>query len=420
MKKNSLLPLFLSISLFADAQLDILKEQLAQQQKIIKLLQDKVAQIEKKNSMKEQAQLDVKIAQTRNDFSSSFSQTNYLPDIAMILNMSALSRDIKNTEYENYAIPGFIDAGQAEILFNPSAGFNFNYAEIAMSSTVDPYFDVFTIFHLQANEFEVEEAYITTRALAPGLKIKAGKFRSAFGRINEKHQHSWDFSYQPIIYKSLFGPEGINDAGIQFQWIFPTDTYIMLGIDAMQGTNDRSFGDMDKNNLYVGYLKSSIEFGENLSILGGLSLAHGKTVDKKNSNIYGIDLTLREQLGSYKSLIWQSEYLYRDKKNIDLSSDKQAGLYSELIYHHNRNFSAGIMYDKITKNDTDLSRYNNIDTDNLDRYMGMIEYKPFPFSRLRLQYTYDRTKVIAGKRNNVNEIMLELNIAAGAHGAHSY
>jgi len=50
----------------------------------------------------------------------------------------------------------------------------------------------------------------------------------------------------------------------------------------------------------------------------------------------------------------------------------------------------------------------------------MLEYKPFPMSRLRLSYTYDRTKIIAGERKNINEVMMSLNIAAGAHGAHNY
>jgi hypothetical protein len=49
-----------------------------------------------------------------------------------------------------------------------------------------------------------------------------------------------------------------------------------------------------------------------------------------------------------------------------------------------------------------------------------MDYKPFPMSRLRLSYTYDRSKVISGERKDVNEVMLSLNIAAGAHGAHDY
>ncbi len=420
MKKITLFVLFASLTLSADAELDMLKEQLAQQQKIIQALQKQVAQIEKRNTLKEQTELDAKMAQSTNDFSSSFSQQDYLPDISLILNTSVVSRDVKNTEYENYAIPGFIDAGNAEMPFNKDRGFNLNYAELALYSTVDPYFDAYAIFHLSSDEFEIEEAYVTTRALPAGLKVKAGKFRSAFGRINEKHQHSWNFSSQPIIYKSLFGPEGINDAGVQLQWLAPTDTYFMAGIDAMQGSQDRSFGDLDQNNLYVGYLKSSVDVGNTLSILGGVSLAHGTNVDKKDTDVYGLDLTLRQQLDSYSSIVWQSEYLQRDKTLSDSSTDKQAGFYSELVYNYDRNFAGGIMYDKITKNDTDLSFYNGVDTDNLDRYTTMIEYKPFPFSRLRLQYTHDRTKVINNERKDVNEIILELNIAAGAHGAHSY
>jgi hypothetical protein len=237
-----------------------------------------------------------------------------------------------------------------------------------------------------------------------------------------KHQHAWHFDEQPIIYKALFGPDGISDPGVQVQWVAPTDTYIMAGLEAMQGTNDRSFGYPESNNLYVGYVKSSIDVGDDLSILGGVSLAHGRNYDNNASNptnVFGIDLTMREQLGSYSSLIWQSEFLQRNK-DLGTKTDKQAGLYSELIYQYNNNYSGGFRYDAITKNDTDLSTYAGVDTSNLDKYTAMLEYKPFPMSRLRLSYSYDRTKVIAGERKDINEVMLTLNIAAGAHGAHDY
>jgi len=185
----------------------------------------------------------------------------------------------------------------------------------------------------------------------------------------------------------------------------------------MQGANYRTFGGTangpEKNNLYVGYVKSSVDVGEDLSILGGVSLAHGKHLGN-TSNVYGADLTMRDQLGGYSALIWQSEYLERD-----MGTDKQAGLYSELIYQYNNNYSGGFRYDAITKNDTDLSAYT-VDTNNLDKYTAMLEYHPFPMSRLRLSYSYDRTKVIAGERKNLNEVMMTLNIAAGAHGAHNY
>ena len=406
MKKTVCLSLFAFSSLFAQTDIDAIKAELQTQKAATEELQ---AQMQ---TLSQERQKSV-------NTSASFSQNAYLPDIALILNMAAVARDVNNTAYENLAIPGFIDAGDAELPFNKNRGFNLNYAEVAMHSSVDPYFDAFAIFHLHPDAFEIGEAYVQTTSLPYALRIKAGKFKSDFGRINAKHQHSWYFDEQPIIYKALFGPDAISDPGIQLQWVAPTDTYIMAGIEAMQGTNDRSFGDTEGNNLYIGYLKSSLDFTETLSVLGGVSIAHGKNDTANPTDVYGVDLTVRDQLGSYSALIWQSEFLQRNM-NIGTRTDVQAGFYSELVYQYNNNYTGGVRYDAITKNDTDLSDYNGIDTDRLDKYSAMIEYKPFPMSRLRLSYSYDRTKIIAGERKDINEVMLSLNIAAGAHGAHNY
>jgi len=391
--------IFLSLlasSLMADATTDTLQERL------------------------DQVELKLNSLQTKNtNKTASFSQNAYLPDIALVLNMSALTRNVSNSEYENYAIPGFIKAGDAELPFNKNRGFNLNYAEVAMHSVVDPYFEAFAIFHLSPNEFEIEEAYVQTTSLPYFLKLKAGKFRSDFGRINAKHHHTWNFDSQPIIYEALFGVENLSDAGLQLQWIVPSDTYIMIGLEAMQGTNEQSFGYAESNNLYNGYIKSSLDIGDDLSILAGISIAHGKNTTLNSTDIYGTDLTFRQQLGSYSAIIWQSEYLQRAKK-LTSQTDHQAGLYSELIYQQNNNYSYAIRYDLITKNETDLSTYIGLDTNNLQRYSAKIDYHPFPMSRLRLCYTYDSSKIIDSKRKNINEVMLSLNIAAGAHAAHNY
>ncbi len=406
MKKNLFFCLFATLPLLAGSEADVYRQQIQMQQQQIEALQKRVDT------------LAMQSAETPNK-SASFSQTAYLPDIALILNMSALSRDIDNSTYKGFAVPGFIDAGEAKLPFNKNRGFNLNYAEVAMHSSVDPYFDAFAIFHLHPDEFEIGEAYVQTTSLPYAFRIKAGKFRSAFGRINEKHQHAWHFDNQPLVYKAMFGPDGIGDPGIQLQWVAPTDTYLMIGAEAMQGTNARSFGDAEANNLYIGYLKSSVDLTDALSVLGGVSLAHGKNDTTHGTDLYGLDLTLRQQLGSYSALIWQSEYLHR-KKDLGTRTDTQAGYYSELVYQYNNNYSAGIRYDAIAKNDTDLSAYAGVDTGDLHSITTMVEYKPFPMSRLRLSWIHDRSKVIDGRRRGDDTVMLTLNIAAGAHGAHNY
>ncbi len=403
MKKRILLSALLSSALFGDAELDAIKKELAQQKAVTQQLQTKVEALE----------------QTSTNNSASFSQNAYLPDIAFILNMSALARNVNNDEYVAASMPGFIGTGGMLLPFNKNRGFNMNYAELALHSVVDPYFEAFVNLHIQVDDVHIGEGYIQTTSLPYSLRVKAGKFKSSFGRLNKKHQHNWYFDAQPLIYKGLFGPAGIADIGVQMQWVAPTDTYLMFGVEAMQGTNKRSFGDSSKNNLYIGYIKSSIDIGSETSVLGGVSIAHGKNITENMTDVYGVDFTLRRELGSYSAFIWQSEYLERHKKLSD-TTDKQAGFYSELVYQYNNNYSFGARYELITKNETDLSLYNGIDTNNLDRYTVKLDYKPFPMSRLRFSYTYDKSKVVAGERKNYNEVMLSLNIAAGAHGAHEY
>jgi len=404
MKKRILLSLCLASSLFADAELDAMKEQIKKQEL-------KTAQLEEKLTVLEQQSTNT---------SASFSQNAYLPEIALILNMSALARDVSNSEYEGFKVPGFGEHAPSEIPYNKNRGFNLNYAEVAMGATVDPYFDAYSIFHISPEGLEIEEAYARTRALPYDLRVKAGKFKSAFGRRNQMHQHTWCFDSQAVIYEIFFGAEGLSDPGIQTQWIAPLDTYVMVGVDLFQGTNDVSFG--AGKGLYVPYIKSSVDLGENTSVLGGLSLASGKNGDGYNTSIYGVDMDVRYQVDSYSSVSWLTEYLYRVREHDTTHSDRQAGLYTQVVYKYNQNYAMGVRYDLITKNDADLDEYmlEGVNTDNLDKVTMMFEYTPFEMSRLRLQYSYDRTKIIDAKRRDINELMLSLNISTGAHSAHNY
>lgn len=430
-----------SATLFAQSELEELKVLLAQQAKTMQALQQRVAQLEKKQqvptpqktSHKKASHKTVKakpiiVANTEtNSYENSpivsqqstetFDQKSFLPDIALILDGSAAGRNINNSTYKTQYIPGFssYDSNEeVEFPFNKERGFNFNYAELSLHSTVGPYFDADAIFHLSPDEFEIEEAYITSRALPYVLRAKVGKFRSEFGRINAIHQHAWKFTSQPLVHEALLGAEGINDAGAQLQWILPTDTYIMAGFEAMQGVNDVSFGDTQENNLYIGYLKSSFDLSDESTLLAGVSIAHGKNEEDKDTNIYGADLTIKTVLDSYSSLLWQSELLYRNKETT-LGTQKQAGYYTQLVYQVDQNWAAGIRYDCLYKN---LDNQPN----DLDRYTAMLEYKPFEFTKFRLQYTHDNSKAFGldDQRQNIDEILLGFTIEAGAHGAHAF
>ena len=178
----------------------------------------------------------------------------------------------------------------------------------------------------------------------------------------------------------------------------------------MQGTNELSFGYEKSNNLYNSYAKTSIDITDYTSILAGVSVLHGKNLEG-DTNIYATDFTLQTQLSSYSSLALQSEHIYRDKEQ-DINSLKQDGAYAQLVYKYNQNYATGIRYDVLIK--------DNDEVKNLDMYTAMVEYKPSEFSRLRLEYSVDKSKYFDGEQKDVQQLMLEFNVAIGAHGAHSY
>ncbi len=369
-------------------------------------LEKRVESLEKALKANKEKLLNEKIKKALNS-SGSFNQKSFNPDISLILDGSAVMRDVTNSRYEGYSIDGFLDEAN-EIPFHKNRGFNFNYGELGMHSVVGPYFDADAIFHLHPDEFEIEEAYITTKKLPYNLDMKMGKFRSGFGRINAIHQHAQHFSSQPLVYEAMLGVEGINDAGVAMHYVAPTDNYLMVGAEAMQGTNELSFGEANQNNLYVGYIKSGFDIGDNTALLTGASVALGKTEANRDSRLYNGELTLKYILDSYSSLNLQGEYLYRDREDI-----KQSGYYTQLIYKKDSNWEFGARYGALNKNAKNQP-------DDLKKYSAIISYLPFEFSKIRLQVTQDKSKSFGGRRETENEVLLEFLVETGSHGAHAF
>jgi hypothetical protein len=50
----------------------------------------------------------------------------------------------------------------------------------------------------------------------------------------------------------------------------------------------------------------------------------------------------------------------------------------------------------------------------------MLEYSPSEFARFRVQYAFDRSRTLAGARRDIHEVLLNVNVAVGPHGSHSF
>ncbi len=395
----------------------------------------------------------------------TFSQSQYIPDISLILDASLVSRNVKDSEVAHYEIPGIAHGligehshgGVTHSSYNAKNGFNLNYVELVLSSSVDPYFTMDGVFHISEGGIEVEEAYFTTTSLPLGLRLRGGKFNSNFGRLNEQHHHYWDFGDSPLVYDAFLGMHGLNEKGLQLQWVAPMSHYLMAGVEVLQGENEQMFGAEALGDeeepfadaptvpaLFVGYLKTAHDIGET-TIMPGISYARGASrLDHSSdedphafagmSSLYGADLTIKHYFDSYSFLSLQGEWLMRsmdgDYYALDdagepiasaaLTKD-QAGFYTQLVYAMNKHWRAGARYDDIYQNDIER---NGIDVDSendFQRISGMIEYHFSEFSRFRLQYNHNTAMFDEeGERQDVDTIMLQANISIGAHGAHAF
>jgi len=472
MKKLLYISMVASSLLVADSDLEQLKKQMNEQQLMIQKLLTKIESLEHKSAKNEKSILDNITTQKSDELaenaksktkSKTFSQSSFMPDISLIGDISYVSRSKKDDVVKHFEVPGVAHGllgahshdGNSHSPYNAGNGFNLNYAELGLSSSVDPNFTLDGIFHFSEDSVEIEELYFTTAVLGYGTKVKGGKFNSNFGYLNEQHHHSWSFADMPLVYESFLGMHGINEKGLQIQWTAPTSTYIMLGAEALQGENEQMFGNASIENvtnsksapsLFVGYLKASFDV-EDTTVFAGLSYAQGSSrIDHSSDDdsphafsgdstkLYGADLTVKHYFDSYSFLTWQSEYLYRDMDGKQYNfnpagaiasspnlTKKQSGLYSQLIYAPNQTWQIGVRYDTIMQNDVIANGVNQNKPDNLNKYSAMVQLNTSEFARLRLQYNHNEALYDEdGRKQNVDTLILQANFSIGAHGAHSF
>jgi hypothetical protein len=375
--------------------------------------------------------------------SSPFSQAQFVPNISLIMDFSYRWFNIPGNQWQSYtAIDPDLDFTMCK------REFALNYVELAFQSVVDPYFDMTAILAIENNELEVEEAYITTRSLPAGFKIKAGKFLSHFGRLNSKHEHTWNFYDAPLIYQAVFGND-LNDIGMQLNWVAPTDFYLTIGTELFSGENHLFFNkqpfqigqfivEETLQPLWVTVIKTSFDQG-NFIFFPGMSYALGKMNSNHQQTKYaysagtsllGFDFTMRYHIDSYRYLGLQAEYIYKQTSGtaIDPTSrlnsdftDKKSGFYLELIWRYQKHWRLGSRLDILNQGNHNLADELDLLFRAGNKWSAMWEYNPTEFSRIRLQYNVnryqlDRSLAIAP----VHELMIAVNIAIGAHGAHQF
>jgi hypothetical protein len=318
---------------------------------------------------------------------------------------------------------------------DPSAtrqGFDVQEIELAAQAAIDPYLEGAIFLTIPSLEgLEVEEAYLVTTGLPANLQLKAGTFRSVFGRNNSQHLHVQNFTRRPLMTALLFGADGLRGPGAQASVLLPLPWFATLYGEAFSigmpddvGLVSTFGGGFRRTPAYLTYTAVLEQFWaptESTSILLGVNGATGRAFDcpapcadpalstAPRSWFYGADLYFKWKppnvSQTYSSLQWTTEYYAR---TIDGLGSDGAG-YTEPVLQIARRFFIGARFD-ITGLPVGTSvprRYG---------YAGSFTFTPSEFSRLRL-YAQELT----GPGVPATTVaFLQAEYSMGAHGAHPF
>jgi len=383
----------------------------------------------------------------------SSSAAAFNPAISVILtgNYASLSQDPAT-----YRVAGFIPPAGGE---GPGErGFNLDESELTASANVDPYFFANLTAAIQGdNSIDIEEAYFKTLALNNGFTIKAGRFFSGTGYLNEVHSHNWDFVDQPLVYQVLFGGQLAQD-GIQVRWLAPTDYFIELGAEAGSG---RSFPGTQRNSNSLGsdalFAHLGGDVGDSTSWRLGASWLDIRAADRTyadqdqfgdpvtdaftgTSRTWIVDGTLKwapHGDPTHHQLKLQGEYLHRTEAGqlafdvtglnlADAYSSSQSGWYLQGVYEFIQRWRVGLRYDSmhsgapaiglVTSGILPPADFLSLLPATPERTSFMIDWSLSEFSRIRAQYAWDQAR--AHERDQ--QLLLQYIFAIGAHGAHKF
>ncbi|QYK04764.1 hypothetical protein [Shewanella zhangzhouensis] len=364
-------------------------------------------------------------------------------------------------------LDGYYQSGD-RALGGREEGFGLGESELAISANIDDLFygKLTTVIeaHDGETELELEEAFIQTLALPGGLSVRAGRFLSDVGYLNNQHLHSDAFAGRPAVYRAFLGSHYFDD-GLRLSWVAPTDLYWTFGVegfkgDKMRAEDEHSEREFDTVGVYNAFTKLGGDIGDNSSWQLGLAYMknqngrltpheegeevhaedehahdHSHSAAYTGENTYVADFVYKwAPNGNYKyqHLTLSGEFFrVNDFKAPELheeeheeeeghehahGKDYHQGWYLSGVYQFSPSWSAGLRYGEL---DTQLAHDDHFDAQKLKETEVSLNWHHSHFSTVRLQYTRQQGTNFDGISDD-NLFTLQYVMTLGAHGAHQF
>lgn len=336
----------------------------------------------------------VAFAQEGSRGGSSQTSNYFNPSVSLIGNFLAVGG---SNSYENL----------------PSA--SLRESEVGLQAIVDPYARADVFLSFGESSVNVEEGYVSFTSLPWGLLVKVGRMRTMFGKINTLHLHVLPWPDEPLPNVNLLGgEEGWIGDGVSIAKLIPLgNVFSELTLQGFSGDSGDLFTAPKRSDLaYNAHYKIFADMTEASNLEIGLSYGSGPNGETPTSrtDLQGLDLTYRWrplQQGNYRGVIAHAEYI-RSVKDLVGGRQTADGFFVSEDTRFARRWYTGARYERSARAD-DGSAHD-------DGQALTLTFWPSEFSQLRAELRRRHyAEGITGK-----EILLQVQFAIGAHGAHPF
>ena len=308
--------------------------------------------------------------------------------------------------------------------------FHLREVEIDFRAAIDTFADgvLVTAFESEApGEYEalIEEGYLQFKRFpfldeAPGgLKLKAGRFRSGFGRANKLHTHDLPWVTRPPSLAQVLGEEGFAREGVAADFFLPSpgDSVLEATLEVLNGGGLPVGEDNEGEDLaLVSRVHWFTDLDEENNVDLGVSHYRGAFDERgdRRAMITGADLTYQwKPLGEAagRSILVGGELFYASVEgDVGERSATPLGWYAFLQAQLEKNLYLGTRFDR-----TQLLEDPSLTSGQLGTYLS---YYTSEFLRVRLGW--EHTFAERGAGADLDTVFLEFNFVFGSHPPHPY
>jgi hypothetical protein len=342
------------------------------------------------------------------------------------------------------AAPPAGGAAQATNYFNPSVSVIGNFlgvaghnsvaplhafeqreSEVGLQAIVDPYARADFFLSFGEHGVDVEEGFATFTSLPGDLLVKVGRMRTAFGKINTLHLHVLPWPDEPLPVVNLLGggEEGWIGTGISVGRLIalPGDTFSELTLQVFDGnSNSQLFsapkrGDYSYNAHYRVF--RDLTEATNLDLGVSYGYGHNGTASDALTRLEGIDFTVRYKplrTATYHSVSVRGEFMrsQRDQPSSLLGNQLAYGGFLSGEYQLAKRWFTGARVEASDHADDAKLRDSG--------EALTLTFWPSEFSQLRGELRRRRYSLTRDLTQTANELLLQVQFAIGAHGAHPF